>query len=422
MAEFELENTFWDATVTAGRSAFCGGKLWVGGCDAEGRIRLDVIAADGTTQRIVVDSLGITGTGGDDHNSPSVIAVAGKVPYVAYTKHNLESGVRTVKGTTNADAAFIGNLPNQASIGFVSVADTVTHAYLQQIGNIIHLWTRCSNSGDNRHYGYCRSSDFGATRDIAPRLVFDSGAAGGASTYANFALAPDGQTLRAFITTETADLTNNFIAYAEINLTTGAILDGPGGSTIANLYTPTNLPVQWRTDLAVARQSPAGIHRSMRDVGAGDDPEVVWVEFDHDDPQATSTYWYGVYTGGQWITNPVCSAGRQFGQGAQGGYHGGISFTNEAPGRVLVSRRSDAGVWTIERWSTNNNGANFAQDAVIATASEPDVVALARPYQIADAPPGGYQAIYARLTRYGDDWEDPAGYRDWRGSLIVTDQ
>ncbi len=420
MAEFELENTFWDATVTGGRSAYCGGKLWVCGCDAEGRVRLDVIAPDGTTQRIVIDSLGIQGSGGDDHNSPSLIAVSGKVPYLAYTKHNIESGVRTVKGVTNADTAFIGTLPAQSSIGFISIADTVTHAYLQQVGNTIHLWTRCSNSGDNRHYGYCRSSDFGATRDVAPRRVFDS-AGGGASTYANFALAPDGHTLRVFITTETADVANNFIAVGEIDLTTGDIKDGPGGSLIANLYTPTNLPITWRTALTKARQAPAGTFRSMRDVGAGADPEVAWVEFDDDDPQATSTYWYGIYTGGAWYNHPVCSAGRQFGQGAQGGYHGGVSFTNEAPGKLILSRRSSAGVWTIERWSTPDQGTTFTQDAVIATASEPDVAALARPYQIAGGA-GTYKAIYARLTRYGDDWQDSGGYTDWRGSLIVTDQ
>lgn len=402
MAQIELRNTSWEWWIRPKISVF-GNRLWLGGIDDSGQVRLDVIASDGTTNRVVLDNL----SGNDDHNSCALLTVTGQVPIAFWCRHNQETFLRYKRGSAAAESSFVPTFGalQQLSMG---AGTTATYAHAFANSGVIHLWTRVSTGvSQSRYYYYARSSDWGATWDIAPEAALD---AGFADAYLYPAMAQVGTTLRIGVT-ESPESARNDVRYCEVDLTTGAVTSG--GSTVGNLWTPTGLPVAL-SSLEVVRDVPVGIHSNFFDTGANSVPEVTWVEFDSADTQGTGMYYYAVKRAGTWTVNQVCPSGQEFGQDATGGYMGGVHCT-DVTGALILSRRSAGGTWTVERWTTVNDGASWTS-SVIASSTSP----LVRPFHIPGHPT--WKSAYVRIDGYGTGLGDLAGYSNWTGSLIVSDQ
>lgn len=429
----ELPQRIMTASPTMQRPAasYCGGRLWIGtfGQASTGPMQADIIETNDTHQTALLANLGTR----DDHSSPVIIAVSGKVPIGMWVQHNLGFSILQYRGSQPAENGFqaLTRVPG-GSPNFGAVATTITYIQTVEIGDTIHLWTRISaggvGAGESRYGGYARSSDWGLTWDVSPRRVFDMGFSN-AYDYSAYALAPDGATVRRAGMDDSAQLSRNQVRYFEMNTMTGDLVAAPSGSTVVgNVYSGAGLPINVPANGGLVRQAPTGWHASVRDVGRNAKPEVVWIEWDKGSPasyanvQATAAVWYAVYTGGAWKASKVCNCGGQFGQDLPGDYFGSAVFTNLAEGQLLLCRRSNAGEWSVERWHTNDQGDTWTQDAVLARDS---LNALARPRQIDGA--GTYKALWCRISQYGVGnspptaaGQDKTGYSNWTGSIVAS--
>lgn len=417
MAEFVLENTSWEWWIRP-KTVYCDGRMWLGGLDDAGHVRVDVIGPDGTCERVDVATIGVGLTGADDHNSAAILAVPGKVPIIFWEGHNASLFTSYRRGTddaANGRRAFLA-AQSQTWAG-ISGSQGVTYPHVFNVNDEVHVLTRvktASNAG--RFYGYMHSSDWAATWDILPTAILD-GTASISQLYPAMAHVT-GDILRIGYGTDPDGEGTHDIYYCQLNLTTGDIATAEApGTSLGNARTATGLPVL-RTECSVVRTCPVGLRSNYYDTSRGTVPECCWVEFDEADTQGTATYYVGSFVSGAWVVNPVCSAGEEFGQsvGGQGGYMGGCHFTNEDPDAIdlLVSRNHGGGDWTIERWHSDDHGATWGMPVVIAS----DTVPLVRPFQIEGL--GDFKAVYERITRYGNDIDDLNGYNDWKASLIVT--
>jgi hypothetical protein len=320
----------------------------------------------------------------DDHCAPCIIAPSGQPPLVFYTYHPDQAGkVYLRRGTVNASWA---NLADVQSITFTGYAATYAQAFLEPSTNNILLLTRTSE----RYWGFARSTNYGVAWGTPVPQLFDFGV--GNKGY--LTCQQSGNVLNCVLYGHPTSSVLHDIYFCTINLATGAIAT-IDGTEIDNFITPSALPVAV-TSLSLVRAPGASANVRLFDVSVRDGaPEVAFCEWTTD---SDARYKYAYWSGSAWVVRDLCATGAVFGYDATVHYHGGMSFPNPAVGQVLYLSREESGIWSIEKWQSVDNGANWTSTALAASASDK----LIRPCCPVNA--STYQVLYCDMRSYGADY------------------
>lgn len=368
------------------RAVTVGTKTYVGGVSAGGRVVLGELGGAG--ERISLDTYSA-----DDHNTPAILHVSGKVPVIFSTDHagNLKR-MRWFKGSTvdsfSAFGARKSTVENLLEINY-------SQAYSDP-ANTDHcvVMARVGGSG----WSLWESTDyFDSVGSEVPLFSFsDRG-------YVATVQLANGDIRCALY--HLISGTDHKIYYCLIEIDTGDIKN-LAGSVLGNFKTGTNLPLAV-SGLDVVYTPTDGVVTRLHDISDATDIEVAFSDWTND--EVDSVYKYAKWNGTSWDVNAVAATGARFGYEDETAYFGGICFPRSSPGGVVYLSRENSGTWTIEKQVTADSGSNWTA-TVLATA--PSGHKYVRPYALAAGDP--YEVVYVDLTHYGTS---STGYTDYAGSL-----
>jgi hypothetical protein len=420
VGQLDLPNGGWTWWVRP-RAFYNGTFTYVGSVRDNGWYGFDVIAADYTTARII-RSDSIEGPPGDDHNNPSIVAVAGKPLLMFYSEHNVDRFVHLFKMPWNGDQPPVqGAIPTPAAYGWgTSVGPTNNFASIlpDSANNTIHMFSTVSN----HLQAYARSenwgTDFNAQSPATPTYWLDFGATfQGSSNSFGFVyyrqLDSDPTKCRALCAAGYEG--GRALRYCEINLATGDITKSDG-TVLGNLRTGLNLPLSAKeadSPLELVYQAGAGACLNYAtDILGGTLPEGVFKVQDLTTPDTTSAYYWCQRNGTTWTVEQIVNAGPRFTNSASIGYHSGAQFL--APGSVILGRATSGGFvgtlwkgnWQLEQWTRQS--ANTWTSTVLQT--DP-TFPLVRGYPVEGGGPFTY--AYSRILQW-------VQYNNFSGDIILV--
>lgn len=365
------------------RAVALNGKTYVGGVSKQGTVA--VAELGGVGRRWAMDTYPV-----DDHNTPAIVAPAGKVPIVFWTDHSGSyQGLNWRKGTASEDFSAWGSRSRKT----MSVAGQTAYvqAYNRPGTDEIVVFVRVGNSS----WHVLRSTDYGVTFGNSVSFLDYTGTN---QAYMATRQLADGN-LRVAIYGHPVLSVYPDIYYCHINLATGAVTKDDG-TNIANIYTPTGLPLG-PTSAELAFDVATGGSR-LFDISDGPEIEIALATWTTD---SNAVYRYlrkDAVTG--WEIHTVTTPGVVFGYDAATHYHGGISFPKGTPGGLLFLSREDAGQWTIERHETADGGDTFTSSVLVSGQNGRKVL---RPYGLASTDP--HPLVYLDASYYGADYDEFAG-------------
>ena len=123
----------------------------------------------------------------------------------------------------------------------------------------------------------------------------------------------------------------------------------------------------------------AGDHRSWNwDIvaNANDQPVALVVDISAD-PEEQHDYYYAVFNGSAWQTHFIVNGGARIGDievaGAANCYGGGMSLDPADPCTVYASRQVSPDAWTMEKWTTPDQGMTWSRVALLNSPSSKNV-------------------------------------------------
>lgn len=328
-----------------------GGVAYIGSSARDGSVIVEEWT-DSTTIRKRNRIMGLAGVQ-DDHNNPSIILEAGKVPLVFAAQHDAEQGVWLSRGTAVHSAG--ASLPTFEAPTLIPMSGNTTYSQVITYGNKLYLFSRTNAA---TRWSVAISTDWGATWAASQQLLSNA-----IQFYGPFRRR--GDTIRFAASTHPVNggSSDQNIYYGEIDIPTGNV--SAGGSVLGNLD-GTNLPIAI-TALELAAAPTSGYKTWVYDVGTTSNPEIVWCQFDNSNRAGTSTYRYSTKVNGSWVSNQIVAAGGVFERNVEP-YFGGAQLVSA--GKV-VTARSTGSSWVVETKTTIDNGANWST-VTVATESRPE--------------------------------------------------
>lgn len=298
--------------------------------------------------------VGRTGGAVDDHNNGALIIEPGRVPVLLYTRH-ADSTFPYMKwrrgSTVIEDDPWLTGFADTAEQSITTIGGP-TYPSAHVVGSDIHVIFR----DDLYWWTYIKSTDWGVTFSAPVRFMHHTAQCHVAS------VVRDG-VMRLAVGTHPA-AGDEVVRYAEINLTTGAIVKSDG-TALGNLD-GTGLPVEVTTSMEAVATAPTdgGTHyKWVYDVGDGPDPEIVWSSFRSTDYPGTSKYRYSKRTGTAWSDQVIVAAGDRFSDSSQP-YLGGAQIPRGTSGGEALVAREASGTWYVDRMTTADGGGTWATENV----------------------------------------------------------
>lgn len=420
-----LPNSMW-TWWTYPRAVQCGGFTYVGSVRDNALFSLDVIAADRTTNRILLTT-DIDGPPGDDHNNISVVAVPGKPLIVFHTKHDIDRFFYWWVMPWNADAApVVAAIPARIAAGWGTVAgplNNFTQVLPDPTNNTLHMFATVTN----QFQGYARSetwgADFAAQSPNANTMWLDFGSTFPPSNTASFGFCwyrqLDSDPTKCRVLLAAGYESARTVRYCEINLATGDITKSDG-TVLGNLRTGVGLPISAKevdSPLEVVFTAPAGSCLNyVTDILGGTAPEGCFGLYDLTNPDTASTYhWCQRQSGNSWLTETIVNKGPRFTTAPSTGYHGEAQMLSA--GNVLLGRNPTGaggfvngmwtgGAWNLEKWTRTAPGV-WTPTVLQTDPTNP----LVRPFPVQGGGPFTY--AYMRAINY-------TTYNNCSGELVVV--
>jgi hypothetical protein len=402
------------ASALTGRS-----ETFLGGIGRDGDVSVARIDHRGKTiQKVVVGYV----PAGDDHCNPAILARMFRTgaPLVAWTAHNRDNKVyiRRAKNRFSLDAW------NDIQTIDYGSGRTTSYVMIYEERNVagrLHLFTRCEATNFDGSYWWSRSTDDGATWSD-PVKILDFGP--GEHAYMigqqlNWELAGSNSTVRFAVYGHPDESTLHEIRQFNIRLNTGEVR--VGSTTIANIITPSNLPVD-ATSLPIVYSPPAGKNIRLFDISnrRTPGPEICFAEWTagQDSAPWDAAYYVLVSDGTTYTKRYICDAGGIIGHRGSAHYHGGMNFPALADGAagVVYTSRQEGTEWVIEEWK-GSGGTTFPTWTMTEEIAR-STRKLARPfgldyhYSDLDGPVGGWKVAWRDYSYYS---EADGGFADVLG-------
>jgi len=266
----------------------------------------------------------------DDHNTPAIIAPADRPPAVFYTGHNSTSVIRYRISRKVGDWE-PGTERRLRMPGKV----TYVQAHRGSTPDTLILLTR---SGDD--WMVALSRDYGASWVVRPFMRFAAGSYG----YL-ISTQLDDRTIRVCVAGHPSQTNLTALYYTEIDAS-GTVRSAEG-STVANVYSGSGLPIAAPAALSTIHTFPAENHVRLFDVSAAPVPEVAFAEWTGDEE---ANYVYLTRGDSDWEPTVLVRSGRPIGYTYSTRYLGGVTFPNPTPGGELFLAREGREHWNVERW------------------------------------------------------------------------
>lgn len=285
----------------------------------------------------------------DDHNTPAIIARAGKPLLCLWANHNNDRLMRFRRTVENADTVPLSEMTWGATqtLDLGNLIDSYTPTFVDAND---HLWTfvrrrdePVSPPDDTYHaWTLVKSTDWGQTYG-SPVQVFN-----GYYAYMAATLCDDDTTLRIALGRHPNEDGDKDAYYCELNLATGDITV-PGSPTPLGNLDGTNLPLVF-TSLQKASTVTPGYGQWVFDVGPTDPaqpPVIATASFDYADIAGTGNY-HILRRDGAWSRADLAPTGAAI----WANYLGGIQL--EPDGTAWLSRKSGSS-WRVERHTTTDH-------------------------------------------------------------------
>jgi hypothetical protein len=386
---FDTFASWWTLPRAVGTASY---GTWIGGVAVDGRNVISNLGGSGAR---------ITGYGGynpDDHNTIGLLAPEDKVPIAFITGHGSQSTIRVRKGPSIGDFSSLSAVTSLTT----SAGSSYTQAYNRPGTNEGIIFSRVTSFKWSLFWTDDYFTTFGTERAF---LV-----PGGTSQFYMATRQLSDGNLRAVCYGHPTLSSVRDIYYCHINLETGDVTK-VDGTVIGNVKTGANLPLS-HTSWDKAYDVLSGIGSRLFDISDGPEIEIAFATWTGDGSSNDTTYKYLRYDGSQWVTHDVCLSGAPFGYKTDTQYVGGMSFPEDSPGGIVYLSREENSVWTIEKWSTANNGSSWATTVL---ATSPSGHKYIRPYALKST--DQHPLTYIDCTNYGGNVDD--AYLTYAGNIVA---
>lgn len=393
------ENATW-TWYNNPRAVHYNGSTYIGFIDSAGDVTVGkyVHATGAFTKTILNNTVDV-----DDHNNPSlVVTPAGKI--AAFYADN-GSGVVRYRITTNAEDISAWDAEQTIS-GIASQLAYANIAYLPTAARYVLVTREYASSG--RILTYLTSTDL-ATWSSDQQIL-------GGTTTASFPYyipRLDGDRLH-FLLTETHPVHGNTKIghmYAEWNSGAGELKF----YTSAGVEITASKPFAFSDVTQVIDETPNETWNWSITTDASGNPRVLYSEF----PSTTDhRLMFSRWDGSAWTTPvQVCTMGTYL-YAAEPYYSAGADFHDSLPDTIFVGRES-SGNYTVERWTSADNGATWAQAEILSPAS---ATKKARPISPQNAATElvalWWEGTYTSFTSYDTDMFGSSG--DVANAPVIT--
>ncbi|MEM9671985.1 MAG: BNR-4 repeat-containing protein [Bacteroidota bacterium] len=345
----------------------------------------------------------------DDHDNPSLLIDEQGKLMVFYSKHSRSEPIYLMRAQ---QAESINEWePRQELV----LNDTVAYAEFSNTYTYVNIF-RLSDE-DNRLYLFWRGADFkpnvatsddnGATWSKGEILILPERVYRNRRPYLKASSNNQDQIHFAFTDGHPRNEPTNSIYYLVYR--NGAFFKA-NGEQVANF---SDIPIAPSAADMVYNATETEEKSWIWDVAENEDgqPVISYVRFPDD---STHVYYYAVWDGETWQNHKITEGGGWFPQTPEGAeerepnYSGGVVLDHQNPSTVYLSREQN-GVFEIERWTTNDQGANWTSEAITQN-SELDNI---RPFVVRNyTPDNELRVLWMNVKHYQH-------YTDYEASIMA---
>ncbi|MGD1892758.1 MAG: BNR-4 repeat-containing protein [Cyclobacteriaceae bacterium] len=345
----------------------------------------------------------------DDHDNPSLLIDEDGKLMVFYSKHSRSEPIYLMRAQ---QAESINEWePRQELV----LNDTVAYAEFSNTYTYVNIF-RLSDE-DNRLYLFWRGADFkpnvatsddnGTTWSKGEILILPERVYRNRRPYLKASSNNQDQIHLAFTDGHPRNEPTNSIYYLVYR--DGAFFKA-NGEKVANF---SDIPIAPSAADMVYNATETEEKSWIWDVAENENgqPVISYVRFPDD---STHVYYYAVWDGETWQNHKITEGGGWFPQTPEGveerepNYSGGVVLDHQNPSTVYLSREQN-GVFEIERWTTNDQGANWINKAITQN-SELDNI---RPFVVRNyTPDNELRVLWLNVKHYQH-------YTDYEASIMA---
>lgn len=325
----------------------------------------------------------------DDHNAPSRLEITGKDSVVCFTRHAASVYLNYMKAPENTT-----NYGTKQSISFPG---NVTYSQiLNQGGDKSVIFVR---SGQSWYY-VVTENHFSTFTTPQAFMTPTTG-----SIYLNFQESETTPGLYHIAGAPNPTSTSeHFIIYGTLDFSSGDVTDGT--NTIANIYSPSALPID-QTDL-VDTNPVSSTSEKVRLLDVGDKFGISLIYYAKWDVLTnTPYYWQATLTAGVWVHASLGITAPIFKYTSSSTYVSGLALDRNGNDKIYICERS-SGTSTVKKYPLVNTAGvvTLGSSTTLSTSSK----WLVRPYPVRNA----NKVLFQELITYNS-------YSDYQSYVYIID-